>query len=101
MDTDLDAPPRGPDLGSLARAVETMGLALGRVLDVLEVHTEKLSVIEAELTRPVGPSEATQLLKAITELLREQSGTLMAIGVHLGAVGEDDGAGLDDEPDED
>jgi hypothetical protein len=48
-----------------------------RVLDTLEVHTEKLDAIIEAATREPGPSPVAEILTAILSSLREQEGLLL------------------------
>jgi hypothetical protein len=69
-----------------------------RVLDTLEVHTEKLDAILEAATQEPGPSPVAEALAAILSSLREQESLLMDLPQALTAAMRDElRRGLEDE----
>jgi hypothetical protein len=69
------------DLAAAVARIETRQAAYEvvarRVLDTLEVHTEKLDAILEAATREPGPSPVAKALAAILSSLREQESLLL------------------------
>ena len=61
-----------------------------RVLDILEVHNEKLDAILEAATREPGPSPVAEALAAILSSLREQESLLLDLPQALTAAMRDE-----------
>ena len=69
-----------------------------RILDTLEVHTEKLDAILEAATADPGPSPVAETLQAILTAMQEQTVLLQALPDSVAAVVRDMDADGDLEP---
>jgi hypothetical protein len=82
------------DLAAAVARIETRQAAYEevahRVLDILEVHNEKLDAILEAATREPGPSPVAEALAAILSSLREQESLLLELPRALTAAIRDE-----------